>query len=134
MVSNEHEFRIGYGRMQIEARVLCGKPFEHFRIRKEKYVLDSLFVNCFQGKVKGRNDGIVTEREPHDLKAVLVKNGRFARVVAEVVDRNAFSHFIYGLHGLRIRTAAQIKGSVQIKNNNFNRTTHMDEYSIFFYF
>ena len=134
MVTDKDEFGIGHGRLQVEARILGRKPLKHFGIRKKVNVLDSLFVDGIQGKVQRRNDGVVTERKPHDLKAVLVKDGRLARVVAEVVDRNPLGHFVYGFYGLRIRTAAQVKGTVQIKNNNFNRTTHMNEYSIFFYF
>ena len=52
VVSDKDEFGIGHGRLQVEARILGRKPLEYFRIRKKVNVLDSLFVDGIQGKVK----------------------------------------------------------------------------------
>ena len=79
---------------------------------KEKYVLDSLFVNRFQGKVKGRNDGVVTEREPHDLQPVFIKDRRLARIVAQIIDRHALRDAIDCFDRTRVWAATQIESSV----------------------
>ena len=112
VVSNKYEFGFFDRRAQIETRVLCCKPFVHFRVRKEKDVLDLAFVNRIEREVQRRDDRIISQRKPHDLEAVFVKDRRLARVVAQVIDRHALSDAIDRFDRTRVWAATQIESSV----------------------
>ena len=131
MVGNEHKLGVGDVRTQVERRILRGEPFRDFGVRKEEYILDSFFVNGIERQVQRRDDGVIGQRQPHDLEAVFVEDRRLAGVVAQVVDGNLFCHSADGLDRLRVRAATQVEGSVEIEYDCFDRAMllHVSEYS-----
>ena len=131
MVGNQHEFGIGNVRAQVERRILCSKPFRDFGVCKEEHILDAFFMDGIERQIQRRDNGIVGERESHDLEAVFVEDRRLAGIVAQVVDGNLFCHSADGLDRLRVRAATQVEGSVEIEYDCFDRAMllHASEYS-----
>ena len=131
MVGNQHEFGIGNVRAQVERRILCGKPFRDFGVCKEEYILDAFFMDGIERQVQRRDNGIVGERESHDLEAVFVEDRRLAGIVTQVVDRHLLCHAANRLDRLRVRAATQVKGSIEIEYDGFYGATllHVTEYS-----
>ena len=121
MIGNKYQLGVLDIGTQVQRRILRGKPFCDFGVCEEEHVLDAFFVNGVERKVQSRNNGIVGQREPHDLEAVFVEDRRLAGIVAQIVDRHLLGDAANRLDRLRVGAATQVQGSVEVKYDSFYR-------------
>lgn len=132
MVGDKDELRRFERRMNIEGRILGGKPFRDFGVREQVNAPDSAAVNFRQGERHRRKNGIPgLDRKPHAQKTVRVKDKRLARIVRKIVHGNLFRDAAHGLDGPRIGLSGKVEGSIQIEYDSLD--LHTSQFSIYFW-